>query len=180
VRMPELFVGGLVVALLAGCGPPSGAIDPQLTPSEAGACPTKFEESFPETRAVDIGQGGPAGFSPYDDGLEVEVIQGNQGAFMITPWVRVKASPADGDEACFRVLLESDYQGALPQDPEGFDASQSNVRFVRDGGSLISDGALYNIFSHDRDELEDIEVLLTLTVQGSGFEGTRTVHIVLK
>jgi hypothetical protein len=168
-----LFVAcALTVAAMAGCGP--------AIPEQAEDCPTDFPEDFPEERSVEAGDTSSGQFVPYGDGAEVTLLQGGQGAIMIAPSVRVKATPGDGDEACYRVRLENDYLGALPQDPEEFDANQFTATFIRAGDFLVSDGALYHPFVRQREDLEGITMGLTTVVQGDGFEGSKTVKITLK
>jgi len=155
-----------------GCGAPP-------IPEEATGCPTTFPDDFPETRDVAAGPGPAETFVPYADGDVVEGVIGGQGSFMITPTVRVAAAPGDAVEACFRVFLINEIQG-VDNGPDGPDALQSNVQFLRQGDYLFSDGALYNPFSSPREDLTGATNDLTLKVQGTGFQGTQTVQIILK
>ena len=85
---------------------------------------------------------------------------------MITPMVRVAKGPGDGPEPCFRVRVAE-------EGPDGF-ASVWNIQFEEAGDKLFSDGVLYFITSTKGD------VTLTLTVQGKGFSGTKSVDVTLR
>ncbi|WP_061610428.1 hypothetical protein [Sorangium cellulosum] len=165
------------VASLSGCGP----VDSEASiPAEARGCPAQFGEDFPETRAVDIGDASSGTFVPYADGAGVRLILGNQGSMMITPWVQVEALPGDAEETCHVVRLANEFEGPLADDPDGLASAQFNVRFIKAGAFLVSDGALYQPFAWDRETLEGQELELTVTVRGDGYEGTKSVSIALE
>jgi hypothetical protein len=156
----------ITAVALAGCPPPGPA-------EQATDCPTQFANDFPDMRAVEIGDGSTGDFTPYADGDTIALIKGNQGLFMITPAVRVQAMPGDAADACFRVNLDAKFG----KDDIGL---QANVHFIKDGELLVSDGAIYHPLGDSRAELEGLDLLLTATVQGEGFEGTHNVKLVLK
>ncbi|WP_437672168.1 hypothetical protein [Sorangium sp. So ce131] len=165
------------LASLSACGPTDG--DPSI-PAEARDCPTLFGKDFTETRAVDIGDASSGTFVPYADGTSVHLILGNQGAMMITPWVQVEALPGDAEETCHVVRLANEFEGPLADDPDGLASAQFNVQFIKAGAFLVSDGAFYHPFVWDRETLEGQKVELTVTVRGDGYEGTKSVSIVLE
>ena len=156
----------LACAALAGC-PPSGPVE------QATDCPTKFPESFPDSRSVEIGDITSGDFQQYADGGTIALRKGNQGLFMITPAIRVEARPGDGDEACFRVNLDS----AFGNVPVGLLA---NVHFLKNGAFLESDGAIYEPLSSSSDKVEGVTGTLTATVKGEGFQGVRSITLTIK
>ncbi|WP_437799195.1 hypothetical protein [Sorangium sp. So ce693] len=165
------------LASLSGCGP----VDRERSiPAEASDCPTLFGEDFTETRAVDIGDASSGTFVPYADGSSVKLILGNQGSMMITPWVQVEGLPGDAEETCHVVRLANAFEGPLADDPEGIAAAQFNIQFIKTGSFLVSDGALYHPFAWDREALEGQKLELAVTVRGDGYEGTKSVSIVLE
>ncbi|XXT22826.1 hypothetical protein WME94_14870 [Sorangium sp. So ce429] len=165
------------LASLSGCGPIDGK--PSI-PAEASDCPTQFGRDFTETRGVDIGDASSGTFVPYADGARVQLILGNQGSMMITPWVQVEALPGDAEETCHVVRLANEFEGPLADDPDGLASAQFNVQFIKAGPSLVSDGAFYHPFAWDRETLEGQKLELTVTVRGDGYEGTKSVSIVLE
>ena len=173
-------------ALLLGCPPgggddgTGGAGDTASLPPQAVQCPTTFPDDFPTTREIDLGTGTGADFTPYVPGQSVPLYQGNQGLTMITPTFRVEALPADPEEACFRVHLDNDYQGAIPDVPDAVDSVQTNIHFLKQGSSFVSDGHLYDAFSYSRDLLPGIDLKLTATIQGPSFEATTTIDVTLE
>jgi hypothetical protein len=154
-------------AALLGCPSPGPA-------EQATDCPTKLTSDFSDTRKVAIGDGSTGSFKPYEDGNTIALIQGNQGLFMITPALQVEARPGDSEEACLRVTLDAE---VLPDEEIGL---QANVTFVKQGGLLVSDGAIYHPLGDAREELEGRDLSLTAIVQGEGFEGKQNVMLVLK
>ncbi|WP_437733595.1 hypothetical protein [Sorangium sp. So ce1335] len=165
------------LASLLGCGPVGS--EPSI-PAEASGCPTLFGEDFTETRAVDIGDASSGTFVPYADGAGVQLILGNQGSMMITPWVQVEALPGDAEETCHVVRLANRFEGPLADDPSGLTSAQFNAQFVKAGSFLVSDGAFYHPFAWDRETLEGQKLELTVTVRGDGYEGTKSVSLVLE
>ncbi len=99
---------------------------------------------------------------------------------MITPWVQVEALPGDAEETCHVVRLANEFEGPLADDPEGIAAAQFNIQFIKTGSFLVSDGALYHPFAWDRETLEGQKLELAVTVRGDGYEGTKSVSIVLE
>ncbi len=177
------FLGA--AGLLLGCPPGGGGEgggggDAASLPEQAVQCPTNFPEDFPETRQIAIGTGTGADFAPYAAGQTAKLWHGNQGLNMITPSIQVEALPSEGEDACFRVRLDNDYQGAIPDVPDAVDSVQANVHFVRQGSSFVSDGSIYDAFSYSRDLLIGVDLKITATVQGPGFQGTTTVHVTLQ
>ncbi|WP_437992621.1 hypothetical protein [Sorangium sp. So ce145] len=166
-----------LLASLSGCGPVDA--EPSI-PAEASDCPALFGEDFTETRAVDIGDASSGTFVPYADGASVRLILGNQGSMMITPWVQAEALPGDAEETCHVVRLANEFEGPLADDPRGLAAAQFNVQFIKTGPFLVSDGAFYHPFAWDRETLEGQKLGLTVTVRGDGYEGTKSVGIVLE
>lgn len=152
----------LVTSALAGCGP--SVTGPEI-PDQAAYCSISFEEDFPETREVDLGVLSESGFQPYQEGDEIALISGGQGATMITPVVRVAKGAGDDAAPCFRVLVE---------ESAGEFTSEFNVEFREEGDHLFSDGALYFITYSEGD------VGLSLTVEGKGFSGTKSVNVTLR
>ncbi|WP_437620276.1 hypothetical protein [Sorangium sp. So ce1151] len=49
-----------------------------------------------------------------------------------------------------------------------------------EGGFLVSDGAFYRPFAWDRETLEGRKLELTVTLRGDGYEGRKSVNIVLE
>lgn len=171
--------------LLLGCPPGGGGEgggggDAASLPEQAVQCPTNFPEDFPATRQIAIGTGTGADFASYSAGQTAKLWHGNQGLNMITPSIQVEALPSEGEDACFRVRLDNDYQGAIPDVPDAVDSVQANVHFVRQGSSFVSDGSIYDAFSYSRDLLIGVDLKITATVQGPGFQGTTTVHVTLQ
>lgn len=160
----QLVLLSLASFSLAACGP-FGPEPSSNLPEEAGYCATDFEDVFPETREVDLGLGPAGAFAPFRDGDKIDTITGGQGATMITPMVRVAKGAADAAEPCFRVRVE---EGDAPY------SSVWNIQFVQEGDHLFSDGVLYFITDTTGD------VTLTLTVEGEGFSGTRSVDVTLR
>jgi hypothetical protein len=163
----------LLAALLSGCGG-------EPIPEEASDCPTQFGKDITETRGVEIGDASSGEFVPHADGAKVPLILGAQGSVMITPWIRVEAGPDDGEEACHLVRLQDELEGPLAEDSDALGALQLNVQFVKEGSFLVSDGALYHPFAWDREALEGQKMKLTAIVRGDGYEGTKSVNIVLE
>jgi hypothetical protein len=152
-------------------------------PQQAESCFADLGNDFSASRKVDVGAfgaGQDAAFAPYEEGGKVTMIKGNQGLHMITPVVRVTAAPEDGARACLQVRLVNDYQGGIKNDPAATDALQANVLFERSGDSMITAGTLYDAFSFTQAELEGVELKLTATVKGKGFQGDSTVKVVLE
>lgn len=129
---------------------------------------------------MEIGDASSGELVPYSNGGAVELVLGNQGSMMITPWVRVDALEGDAEEACFVVRLENEMEGPLAEDPDAVKSNQFNVQFLRKGSFFLSDGALYHPFSWDRETLAGEKMKLTANVRGDGFEGTKSVNIVLE
>ncbi|WP_438005083.1 hypothetical protein WME89_41070 [Sorangium sp. So ce321] len=165
------------LASLSGCGPVDS--EPSI-PAEASDCPAQLGEGSTETRAVDIGDASSGTFVPYADGTSVKLILGNQGSMMITPWVRVEALPGDAEETCHVVRLANELEGPLADDPDGLASAQFNVQFIKAGSFLVSDGAFYHPFAWDRETLEGQKLELTVTLRGDGYEGRKSVNIVLE
>lgn len=166
-----------LLASLSGCGPVDSA--PSI-PAEARSCPTQFGEDFTEARAVDIGDASSGTFVPYTDGTRVRLILGNQGSMMITPWVQVEALPGDAEETCHVVRLANEFEGPLADDYDGLASAQFNAQFIKAGSFLVSDGSFYQPFAWDRETLEGQKLELTVTVRGDGYEGTKSVSLVLE
>lgn len=184
--LPMACLSG-TAALLLGCPPggggdggAGGAGDTAGLPPQAVQCPTNFAEDFPATRAVLLGTGTGASFTPYTEGQSVPLYHGNQGLNMIAPTLRVEALDSEGDTACFRVRLDDDYQGAIPEVPDAVDSVQLNVHFLRQGTFFVSDGYLYDAFSYSADLLHGVDLKVTATVQGPGFQATTTTNVTLE
>ena len=183
----RLFVAAALVlaSSLLGCPPGGGGEgggggDAASLPPQAVQCATNFPDDFPTTRQIAIGTGTGADFAPYAAGQTADLWHGNQGLNMITPSIQVEALPSDGDDACLRVRLDNDYQGAIPDVPDAVDSVQANVHFRRQGSSFVSEGYVYDAFSYSRDLLIGVDLEITATVQGPGFQGTTTVHVTLQ
>lgn len=160
IRILTCAMAGILVL---GCGP--GPEPQPEIPAQASFCGAVTGAEPTETRKVELGHGPASDFEPYSHGEEINVVTGGQGATMITPFVRVEKKAADGPEACFRVrLAEGDLEFS----------SEWNIQFQEEGGSLVSDGALYFITY----STEDVELILT--VEGDGFSATSSVNVVLR
>ena len=59
--------------------------------------------------------------------------------------------------------------------PDAVDSVQTNIHFLKQGSSFVSDGHLYDAFSYSRDLLQGIDLKLTATIQGPSFEATTTI-----
>lgn len=168
----------LSTGLLTGC-PQVGPAASDTFPDQASACPVMVGDPQIQ-RAVAIGRGAGEGFTPYADGDDARLYEGDQGLVMITPAIRIQALSGDGDEACFQVLLVNDYQGAFPSSPEPKDQSLFNVHFVRRGDFFVSDGALYDATTHEMASLDGLDVLVTASVKGPDSEGAQTLHLTFR
>ncbi|WP_438016067.1 hypothetical protein WMF18_35265 [Sorangium sp. So ce315] len=177
MRPCQLLSAFPLLASLSGCGPAGG--EPSI-PAEASGCPALFGEDLAGTRDVDIGDASSGTFVPYADGTRVQLILGNQGSQMITPWVQVEALPGDAEETCHVVRLANRFEGPLADEPDGLASAQFNAQFIKTGSFLVSDGAFYHPFAWDRETLDGQELELTVTVRGDGYEGTKSVRIVLE
>lgn len=177
--LPVLPLTLALVGLL-GCPPGEGAAPWDVLLDQASYCPVDFPQAYPSTREVEIGGGLGADFRPYSNSQEVTLFTGDQGLVMIAPTIRVKASSDDGAEACYQVRIVHDYQGAFLNAPEETDTSIFNVRFVKEGDYLITDGALYAPTTHTEDSLDGLDVKLTVTVHGPKFQAVRELHVTFR
>lgn len=185
--MRLIQTGSFAVAALAllGCPPgggggAEGGAGGASLPRQAPPCATDFPEDYPESRALEIGTGTAGDFTPWHPGDTVPLYQGNQGLRMTTPSLRLPAGDADPDQACFRVRLENDYQGAILGDPTARDAIQTSASFLKQGAFYVTDGYLYNALSYSRDTLTGLDVAVTATVQGPGFQAAETITVTLE
>ncbi len=166
----------IALLLLSGCGPtdPDGAV-----PAEATDCAVDSGAEPSDVRMVEVGDAAQD-FLPYAEGSAVPLVEGYQGLWMITPWVRVAATPEDGDEGCFVVRLEHEFLGDLASDPNAQGGTQLNVHFVREGSFLISDGALYHPFTLDAQTLSGQDIHFRVEVTAKTFVGESDVNITLQ
>ena len=166
----------VVTCVLAGCPFGDGGGGDTL-PAQATQCPADIQDKPATERTVEMGDAVGTTFEPWTDGEGIPMLHGGQGASMITPAIRVEADPAEGDEACYRVRLENDYQGQVSSFPDAKDALQVNVHFTRQGDFFVSDGDIYDALSYPQ---VDRPLQVIAQVIGNGFQGTRAVKVVLK
>lgn len=134
-------------AALVACGPRPNE------PVEAEYCAVGDVPSSPGpvTRALAVGDGAGATFTPWVDGSKASLEAGFQGGYMLTPTLRVSASPGDGDSLCLRVrITHTDPEGILP-------SLLADRAFTRDGDAHYAQ-ELSDLLAFSRDELAGHEV----------------------
>ena len=108
MAMPRAL-GLLLVAATSTC---LGCPIPERRPEPAEDCYVEppGDTSALAQRSVEIGVLSGDEFRPFEDNDEPEIVQGFQGASMMTPYIELPALDADGDEACWWVQI--DYMNA--------------------------------------------------------------------
>jgi hypothetical protein len=174
---PSCRASAIVALLIAAsaCGPERepdelpAFSEPERCAGESGA------DGASAPRSVTLGAAEGDDFIPYADGQTATVVLGYQGGYMITPSLEVPAGPADGAEACWRVHL----QNALEDGGAAVPGLLSHVVFGR-SGELFRAGPFNDLLGNDASKLADHTLVLTVTVTGSDFEGTQTLHLQLR
>jgi len=153
--------------LLTACGPnyPGEDLEPEAERCAIG------EDLEAGDRELSIGAGQGADFEPYTDGMEVPIVRGPQGGYMIIPVLRV---PALADtEGCSVVDIDHGDVG------EGiFPGHKANLLFTQIGGHLYT-GHIYDLLAFEPALLDGTQLTLQVRVTGV-IAGEKQVTITLQ
>lgn len=170
---PAALLAALVLApaLACSCGPSV----PPLPPEPERCTYVGADDAGAPTASVtpEVGAGSGASFVPWSDGDTVRYTRGGQGAFMVTPTVRIPAAavpPAattsGGAKTCMRIRLRNEVA-------EITSGLAGQFEMVRAGEAFEAVG----IFNPLDGPLDGSELVLGVAVSGHGLAGERTVRV---
>lgn len=166
----------LFLGLVAGCGPDDA---PQpVEPERCSAPLTRGDGGAPggiASRAITVGAGDGATFTPWVDGATTPVVMGFQGGAMITPTIRLPALPSDGASLCLRVELRN----TLSDASDVFPGVVADITFVR-VGEVFEAANLFDQLGFDAGSLRGKTLMLVVEVTGMTFAGTTAISVLLQ